>query len=202
MYIPPHYQSQDPATLHAFMRRYSFATLVSQVEGRPFATHLPFVVREDAGQLLLSAHVSKANPQWRDLCAQTALVIFAEPHAYVSPRHYDRPLNVPTWNYVAVHAYGKARLLPDLASSLAALEEMIDTYEPAYRAQWESLPQEYKHRMAAGIVAFEIVVEELQGKEKLSQNKTEAEQARIRDAFAASADPQVQAIAEYMRPRV
>lgn len=200
MYIPPHYQSQDPALLQAFMRRYSFATLVSQVDGRPFATHIPFVVREDSGQLLLRAHLSKANPQWRDLCAQTALVVFAEPHAYVSPRHYDRPLNVPTWNYVAVHAYGQARLLPDLAASLAALEEMIDTYEPAYRAQWEALPDDYKHKMAAGIVAFEIVVTELQGKEKLSQNKTEAERGRIRDAFGASEDAQARAIAAYMRP--
>ena len=133
-----------------------------------------YVGREDGATLHLSAHLARANPQCKTLTDQTALVIFAEPHAYVSPSHYDRPLNVPTWNYIAVHAYGRATLLPDLAASLAALEAMIDHFEPSYRSQWEGLPDDYKHKMAAGIVAFEIAVEELQGKEKLSQNKTEA----------------------------
>lgn len=198
MYIPPHYQSHDRAALLAFMRRYSFATLVTQVDGRPFATHLPFVVREEGEQLFLGAHVSKANPHWKTLTEQPVLVIFAEPHAYVSPSHYDRVQNVPTWNYIAVHAYGRAALLPDLNASLAALEAMIDQYEPAYRAQWEGLPMEYKTKMAAGIVAFDIRVEELQGKEKLSQNKTDAERARIAETFAQSEDAQARALAGYM----
>jgi transcriptional regulator len=198
MYIPPHYRAADSASLLAFMRRYSFATLVTQVEGRPFATHLPVVLREDGATLHLSAHLARANPQCKTLTDQTALVIFAEPHAYVSPSHYDRPLNVPTWNYIAVHAYGRATLLPDLAASLAALEAMIDHFEPGYRSQWEGLPDDYKHKMAAGIVAFEIAVEELQGKEKLSQNKTEAERARITQAFAEGDDAQARALAAYM----
>jgi transcriptional regulator len=202
MYIPSYFQALDRNDVLAFLRQYSFATLVTQVDSRPFATHLPFTVHEEQDGLRLCAHLAKGNPQAAALGGQTALVIFAEPHAYISPSHYDRQLNVPTWNYVAVHAYGQVRLLPDLAASLAALATMIDVYEPAYRTQWEGLPEDYKNNMAAGIVAFEIAVDELQAKEKLSQNKTAAEQARITAALGASQDAQANAIAAIMAKRV
>nr|WP_262902615.1 FMN-binding negative transcriptional regulator [Pontibacter aydingkolensis] len=95
-----------------FMREFSFATLVTIQDNKPFATHLPFVVENRNEQLILQTHVAKQNPQWKDLKAgQEALVIFQEPHAYISPALYEKQLNVPTWNYCAVHAYGKPTII-------------------------------------------------------------------------------------------
>ncbi len=111
MYVPGHFRVDDPETLRAFMRAHAFATLVTVVDGAPFATHVPFLVDdakggEEAAGLVLRAHVARANPQWRTLEEQDALVIFSGPHAYVSPAWYGAAESVPTWNYTAVHAYG------------------------------------------------------------------------------------------------
>ncbi|HRI58716.1 MAG TPA: FMN-binding negative transcriptional regulator, partial [Saprospiraceae bacterium] len=114
MYTPSHFSFSEQGDIVDFMRRFNFATIMSQVEGLPFATHLPFVVEESSeGNLRLLAHFAKANPQWKSLEEQTALVIFSEPHAYISPSLYEKEQNVPTWNYVAVHAYGQATLITD-----------------------------------------------------------------------------------------
>jgi len=106
MYIPNAFREDDQATLVAFMRAHSFATLVSVVDGTPFATHLPLVISEESGQILLVGHLAKANPHWRALTASDSLVIFQGPHAYISPSLYEKRESVPTWNYIAVHAYG------------------------------------------------------------------------------------------------
>src|SRR6266487_3531020 len=109
MYMPERFREDDLPTLHALMRDYSFATLVTQHEGVPFASHLPLMLAADEGPYgALFGHMAQANPQWRDFDAsQDVLVIFQGPHTYVSPSWYEEdPTNVPTWNYAAVHAYG------------------------------------------------------------------------------------------------
>src|SRR5882757_4724441 len=113
MYVPSHNRMDDRAEQVAFMRQYSFATLVtSDSQAVPRATHLPFVVVEEGAQMRLVAHLARANPQWRDFTdAGEVLVIFQGPHAYISPNLYQRHPSVPTWNYAAVHAYGSLRLL-------------------------------------------------------------------------------------------
>jgi len=119
MYLPHHFTQTDTATLVAFMRQYAFATIVSEVDGKPCASHLPFVVEwKEDGTIQLLAHFAKANPQWQTLEGQTALVIFNEPHAYISPSLYDKELSVPTWNYIAVHAYGHDTLITEEANSI------------------------------------------------------------------------------------
>jgi transcriptional regulator len=199
MYIPAHFRAADRAELLAFMRRYAFATLVSAGEdGRPEATHLPFLIEERDGEVFLLAHLARANPHARLLEGRPALVIFAEPHAYISPALYDKELNVPTWNYLAVHAYGPARLLDGETEGRALLEKQIMAYEPAYRQQWDRLPEGYRRGMLQGIVPFEIRVEELQGKKKLSQNKTGDERERIRAALEGSGEEVARAVGEYM----
>ncbi len=182
-----------------FMQQYSFATIVSQHDGRPIATHLPFVVARQGDELLLSSHFARANKQWEALANGEVLVIFSEPHAYISPAHYDKIESVPTWNYLAVHAYGRAVLVHDEAQSLEILEKTIMFYEPAYRDQWAQLSPEFKQKMMKGIVAFEVHITELQGKKKLSQNKTTAERTRIAEALSASPDAAARAIAAYMQ---
>ncbi|MVN77495.1 FMN-binding negative transcriptional regulator [Hymenobacter sp. HMF4947] len=198
MYTPPAFRFADQPEQVAFMQRYSFATLVTVSGGQPVATHLPVVVSVQGGEVRLLSHLAKANPQWRDLANQVALVIFSAPHAYISPTHYDQERSVPTWNYVAVHAYGRAQVVTEEARTFEILEATIACFEAAYQPQWERLPAEYKTKMAAGIVAFELVVTDLQAQKKLSQNKTAAERARIQASLAGSPQPAEQDLAAYM----
>jgi transcriptional regulator len=102
MYIPPHFRQHDPEAAIAFMKRHPFAVIVSNGAEAPLATHLPFHTSEENGSIVLTAHFAKANPQWKTL--SDVLVIFSGPHAYISPSNYEKEENVPTWNYIAVHA--------------------------------------------------------------------------------------------------
>jgi len=199
MYIPKLNSMEDVAEAVAFMQQYSFATIVTAKDNLPVATHLPFVIIQRNDTVFLRSHFARANEQWMQLDSQSVLVIFSEPHAYISPVHYEKELNVPTWNYVAVHAYGRTTLLDDTAQAYELLEATINTYDPAYQAQWNNLPQDFKLKMIKGIVAFEIEVTDLQGKKKLSQNKTAIEQQRIIDHLSASNNTQEQDIAAYMK---
>src|SRR5581483_3528825 len=111
MYILPFNEFPDRKEVIAFMQRYSFATIVTMLDDKPFATHLPFLVKEENEKLFLYSHFAKANPQTKEIFDKQSLVIFTEPHAYISPTNYETEKVVPTWNYIAVHAYGKARIL-------------------------------------------------------------------------------------------
>lgn len=183
----------------SFMQRYSFATLVTVADGVPSATHLPFVVEQRDDKVVLISHLAKANPQSDELFNGKALVIFAEPHAYISPKHYEHEKNVPTWNYIAVHAYGTATLIESPEQKAALLAQTINFYEAAYMQQWQALPDDYKLNMMKGIVGFEIVVDDLQGKKKISQNRSEIEQQNIITELSNSADSAAKDMAGYMR---
>jgi len=198
MYIPKNFQLSDSEETIAFMQKYSFATIVTVIDGVPEATHLPFIVEQRDDKVVLVSHFAKANPQAAAIFNDTSLVIFTEPHAYISPSNYEKELNVPTWNYLAVHAYGKATLIDDKAEVTQVLEKMIGFYEADYLKQWAQLPDEFKFKMMNGIVAFEIIVADLQGKKKLSQNKTEVERQNIIESFSRSKDNNEQEIAVYM----
>ena len=201
MYIPKHFQADDTAQMHALMRRHNFATLVTQHEGAPFASHVPFLLdttRGSHGTLL--AHLARANPQWHDLAAgQAALVIFQGPHAYVSPSWYAAELSVPTWNYTAVHAYGSARMLEDREELYALLKALVDTHEAGFAQPWPmNLPDEYMSNMMRGVVGFEIAIEHLEGKLKLSQNRSVDDRRHVIAALAESPDPTTAAVADLM----
>jgi transcriptional regulator len=199
MYVPAHFSFSEQGDIVAFMRRYNFAVIVSQVDGLPFATHLPFIVEERGeGNIWLLAHFAKANPQWKNLEDQSALVIFSEPHAYISPSLYEKEQNVPTWNYVAVHAWGQARLIADEAGAFDLLEKQMQAFESAYLDQWSRLSQEYKNAMVKGIAAFEIPVEKLEAKWKLSQNKKPQEQLNIMSHLLENEDRVVRQVGEMM----
>lgn len=199
MYTPTHFKQEDPALNLAFMQRYNFATLVSLVDGVPFASHLPFVVETGTeGSWRLLAHMAKNNPQWQTLEEQTSLVIFAEPHAYVSPGLYEKELNVPTWNYIAVHVYGRARLITDTAEAFQLLEKQMQTYEAAYLDQWNRLPEAYKNALLQGITAFEIPVDKIEEKWKLSQNKSANDRQTVAAHLANSEDTAAAEVARYM----
>jgi len=179
MYIPKSFQFNNPAEKIDFMRRYPFATVITVADGQPLATHLPVVVEEKHGKLVLSSHFAAGNNQAHHIEANSSLVIFNEPNAYISPRQSDKRESVPTWDYIAVHAYGKCRIERNADTKLALLEKMICSYEPDYLQQWTSLSRHFRMSMLNGLIAFTMEVIDLQGQRKLSQNKTVAERLRI-----------------------
>jgi transcriptional regulator len=199
MFIPNTFAFENRAEKIAFMKQYSFATIITAKDNIPIATQLPFVIDERSDRLLLSAHFAIANEQTRYIEANTSLVIFAEPHAYISPAHYGKRESVPTWDYIAVHAYGKAKIIEEENIKIKALEQMIQRYEKEYMPQWESLSDKFKKGMMKGIVAFELEVTDLQGQKKLSQNKTETERKRIIDYLEKSENTIEKDIAIYIK---
>lgn len=198
MYIPKSNEVTDKNEAIEFMKRFSFATIITAKNNLPVATHLPFLVESRNGTIVLLSHFARANDQWKDLEESVILVIFSEPHAYISPSNYTKKLNVPTWNYISVHVYGEGKLISESSRAAKLLERTIDYYEDAYKLQWDSLPEEYKSKMLKGIVAFEIEVTSLQAKKKLSQNKTEEEQQKIIHLLSDSENTNEKLIADYM----
>lgn len=205
MYIPAWFREDNPVLLHDVMRQHSFAALVTIHEGRPFATHIPFLLDAASGEFgVLRAHLARPNPQSRDFGADDpgdageALVIFQGPHAYVSPTWYASLPNVPTWNYAIVHAYGVPRRLDDDAL-LATLRASVAQYEAPDSPL--ALSEDYLRDKMRGVVGLEIVIARLEGKFKLSQNQNEENQERVASRLAGSDDPQAQAVARQMQQR-
>jgi transcriptional regulator len=200
MYIPKHFAQEDQALLIEVMRAHSFALLVSTREnGEPFVTHLPFVVRDNADRVVIEGHMARANPHWRYLEKNArALIVFSGPHAYVSPSLYESKENVPTWNYIAVHAYGQVKLTHAMPDKHAAQTRLIDALEPAYHRQFDELSPTYMHGRMSAIVAFEFIVERLEGKFKLSQNRPMADRRNVAKVFAEGNDDQ-RAVSSWMR---
>jgi transcriptional regulator len=200
VYIPEHFRVRDHAIEMAFMRANPFAILISSTESGPFATHLPTVIRETAGQVVIRGHVAKANPHWRHLEQQpSCMTIFHGPHAYVSTSNYTARENVPTWNYGAVHVYGNARVFASAEDLQGVLHELIGTFEPAYGEQWASVSDAYRDRMLSHIVGFEIAVCRIEGKLKLSQNRTKEEQQNVIESLGKADDTAVSGTARLMR---
>jgi transcriptional regulator len=181
MYVPQHFVETDAAALAAFIDEHSFGTLVSTVDGNPFASHVPFLLDREAG--LLHCHVARANPQWRHFAAAPeVLAIFSGPHGYVSPTWYVDP-GVPTWDYAVVHVYGDARCIDDEVATRRHVEALAAKHERSSAAPW--VPN-YDSRRLAGIVGIEVRVCELQGKFKLSQNRSAADRSRVVERLLAS----------------
>jgi transcriptional regulator len=178
MYRPAEFREDDRGALYALIRAHGFATLVTVADGAPFASHLPLLLDEAHGALL--GHVARANPQWRHFGPGEAVAIFQGPHGYVSPSWYATAPAVPTWDYVAVHAYGRPRVIEDPAAVRRLLARLVASAESALPAPWSlDLPEDFLARMVHGIVAFEMPLDRLAGKRKLSQNRSPADRAGV-----------------------
>jgi transcriptional regulator len=202
MFTPNSFKFDNEAEKIAFMKQYSFATIITANDHIPIATQLPFFIDDSSGKLVLSSHFAAANEQAGLIEASTSLVIFTEPHAYISPSHYDKWESVPTWDYMSVHAYGKAKIIEDEHGKTKALEQMIMFYEKDYLQQWKTLPDKFKSGMMRGIVAFELEVSDLQGQKKLSQNKTAAERQRIVEQLERSNHTVEKDLAKYIQDTI
>jgi transcriptional regulator len=177
--------------------------LISQEGSEPVASHLPLLLDPNAGPNgRLIGHMARANSQWRSAAGQSVLVIFAGPHAYISPSWYEADSVVPTWNYAAVHAYGRLRLIENSVAVLGIVRQMVTRYEGSRETPWslDSQPAEFIERMLAAIVGFEIDIERLEGKWKMSQNQPAERQEKVVRALLESTNPEERQVARIMRP--
>lgn len=172
MYVPPSFEVSSTEWVQALANAYPFGLLVTCPGDLPQITHLPMLVeRRDGGALAVLGHVARANPHADAIeSGAPATAIFEGPHAYISPRWYAQPLrSVPTWNYAVVHASGRLRRMDerDMLDRLVAVFE-TDAGEPW---RFEDVDTDYAQKQLRGIVAFELLVEQLIGKSKMSQNR-------------------------------
>ncbi|MEM7359928.1 MAG: FMN-binding negative transcriptional regulator [Pseudomonadota bacterium] len=174
MYIPEHFAMTDADEVFAFVSANAFGQLISQVDGRLFSSHIPFLVSDDRKHLL--AHVARANPQWRNLEGQEVLATFQGPHDYVSPSWYQTPGLPPTWNYQAAHIYGRCRLIEDPEQLKSIIDRLTDQYESSFEQPW--VP-DYKSSMLRGIIGLELTITDLQAKYKLSQNRSDEDRSGV-----------------------
>lgn len=172
MYIPNIYKNENQESITAFLRENSFGILINQTNGKMWATHIPLElgINKD-GKTILEGHISKENPQWKGFAENDQiLAVFSGPHSYISPSWYDHE-NVPTWNYIAVHVYGKIKIIEG-DEVIESLKKLVDKYEQNSQnpVRIEDL-SEKTMMQSRGIVAFEIEIEEIQAQQKMSQNR-------------------------------
>jgi transcriptional regulator len=202
MYIPPAFRDDDLASLHATMRAARLATLVTATAEGLMATPLPLILDEAEGPHgLLYGHVAKANPQWKAAPLGDAMAIFMGPDAYVSPSWYATKREtgkvVPTWNYVAVHAYGPVEFFDDEDRLLALVTRLTNLHEQPRAEPWavSDAPEAFIRSQLRGIVGLRMPITRLDGKRKLSQNRSAEDRAGVVEALSKSDDAMDRAVA-------
>jgi transcriptional regulator len=205
MYTPAHFQVDDRGKIGAVIKANSFATITTAAPGGLITTHLPFLYDETAGPHgTLFAHMARANSHWQEFAAGgEAIVVFQGVHGYISPTSYasyPATPHVPTWNYEAVHAYGVPRIVDDSARTLELLEQTVRAFEtPGSSYSSLAQPAGYVERMARAIVAFEIPITRIEGKLKLSQNRSKDDALSACVALEKSGNPDALKLAAAMR---
>jgi transcriptional regulator len=201
MYVPSHFAQDDTSKLYDAIERYSFATLVSTSSGGMEASHLPLLLDRAAGtQGTILGHMARANLQWKGAAGQEVLAIFSGPHAYISPQWYEAAQVVPTWNYMAVHAYGRLELIDDDVEVKSLLERTVETYEASQPRPWRmDEPPEFVARLLKQIVAFRIPISRLEGKWKLNQNRPQEQRERVIAQLSRQGDENAMQIVNLMK---
>ena len=179
MYSPTYNQIDKQVDVVDFMRANSFALLVTGTGGTLHGSHLPVMVQERGGRIVLDMHMARNNPQWQEFFDDEVMVVFFGPHAYVSPRWYEEKERVPTWNYASVHAYGVPGIVEDEAAKQASQRRLVAAMDPQWLPKFDALRPQYVKSMLEGIVNFEIAVTRLETRWKLSQNRGRREQELI-----------------------
>lgn len=200
MYIPDLYKNENQTEIRNFIHENGFALLINNVDGKPWATHIPLLLETNSdGKELLVGHVSIENPQAQSLQNDSeVLAVFSGPHAYISSSWYDHE-NVPTWNYIAVHVYGTIRIL-NYEETITSLKKLVDKYESESEnpIRIEEL-SEKTMRQARGIVAFEIAITSIQATKKLSQNRDAKNYATVISELEKRNDSQSVSVANEMK---
>ncbi len=200
MYIPSSNKEDNLEALHHLMRAYNFATLITSDNGTPFATHTPFMLDSTRGAYgTLVSHMARANPQWQHFTtAHEVMVMFQGPHAYISPAWYTAEFSVPTWNYAVAHAYGIPKIIEDQGAIQQILDELVSHHEASMPQPWTFNWSAYHINLTKAIVAFEIEITRLEGKFKLSQNRSQIDQQGVINGLNHSPFEADHAVAEMM----
>ncbi|MDQ6923296.1 MAG: FMN-binding negative transcriptional regulator [Pseudomonadota bacterium] len=203
VYQPPSFVPRDAAPMEHVIRDYPFATLVTARAPEPQISHLPLLFHsapEPNGVLI--GHMARANPHWRRFADGPTVALFHGPHAYVSPSWYAEPEKaVPTWNYAVVHVHARVELVEDRAVTLAILHEMIERFESGRAAPWRlQLEGQELKAMVNAIVAFRLLIERVDTKLKLSQNRSVTDRQRVVAALRAERTAEASATADWMQP--
>lgn len=206
MYLPAAFHDQDIERLQQQMQDCRLAIVVTHGDSGLQASHVPLLLDRAAGPFgTLRGHLARANPQWQDLAnGSEALVIFSGADAYVSPNFYPSKAEhgkaVPTWNFLAVHATGTAEVFSDAERLRALVSQLTDRHEAGQAKPWavNDAPTDYLQSMLKAIVGFELPINRLEGKRKLSQNRSAEDIAGVRQGLAASIDPLDNAVAQLM----
>ena len=202
MYIPAHNRVEDRGTINAFIHAYGFATVITNRDNAPFASHLPILLNESAGTL--RSHMARANEQWRHFAPEReVLCIFHGPHAYITPSWYVQQHEVPTWNYAAVHVYG----MPRIVDEHDALKQIVIDTTNKYEAR---MPQPFKltltdaeiDRMLRGIVGFEVEITRVEAKFKLGQNRSAEDREGTVRGLASSGHLPSMELAEFTKAQL
>jgi len=199
MYSPAYNRLEDRTEMVAFMRANSFAVLVTGTGGTLHASHLPVMIHEHGKDIVIDTHMAKNNPQWKEFFDDEVMVVFAGPHAYVSPRWYEERERVPTWNYAAVHAYGIPKVVADAKAKYESQRRLVAALDPKWLPQFDALRQEYVDSMLNGIVNLQIAVTRVETRWKLSQNRSRREQELIAEQLERSDDAMDRALAALTR---
>ncbi len=208
MYLPSAFHDQDIQRLQQQMEDSRLAIVVTHGENGLLASHVPLLLDRSAGEFgAVRGHLARANPQWRDLeNGSEAMVIFSGADAYISPNFYPSKAEhgkaVPTWNFLAVHAYGTAEVFSDAERLRSLVSQLTDRHEASQQKPWavDDAPADYLQSMLKAIVGFELPIARLEGKRKLSQNRSAADIAGVQQGLAASTDPLDNAVAQLMTP--
>ncbi|PVX46710.1 PaiB family negative transcriptional regulator [Flavobacterium sp. 103] len=199
MHIPDLYKNEDKEAIRTFLKANAFGILINQTNGKLWATHIPLELEINiAGEEVLMGHISKENPQWTAFESNNqVLAVFTGPHSYISPSWYDHE-NVPTWNYTAVHVYGKIKIIEGDAV-INSLTKLVDKYEQNSKCPVRVADLSKKTMMQTrGIVAFEIKIEEIQAQNKMSQNRDDKNYSNIISELEKTENPQSMAVAKEM----
>lgn len=205
MYVPSSFAETDQSVLHQFIEQHSFATLITHRESEPFASHLPLLLDRDSGkQGQLLGHFAKANPQGKTTPHEQILAIFHGPHAYISPTWYEAANTVPTWNYQAVHVYGRYTAINDPDELKAVIEKTVTFYEASEKTPWsiQNSDPDFIDQLLQGIVGFKIEIERIEGKFKLSQNHPVERREKVIKALTEQRHDDSQAIAALMQSQL
>tara|TARA_R110000824_G_scaffold114339_2_gene264797 strand:- start:62 stop:691 length:630 start_codon:yes stop_codon:yes gene_type:complete len=199
MYRPKMFDVTDVTDMHAIIHANGFAALVTAGAQGMTASHIPLHLTDDGEFGLLWGHLAKANDQWQAFDGGAeALAVFGGPHTYISPTWYASEKSVPTWNYEAVHAYGRPRVMDDPEAVVARLASLTGQYEGTDDSAWSprTLPADFVAAQLKGIVAFEMRIERLEGKRKMSQNRKPEDVAGAIDGLKATGRPVESQVAE------
>jgi transcriptional regulator len=206
MYLPDHFRADDPDAIFDFVARHGFALLTTVHDGVPFTSHLPLLVERPGSSQgagphgTIIGHMARANPQWRDAAGQTGLVVFVGPHAYISPTWYAEPNTVPTWNYTAVHAYGRLAIDEDPQALKQIVARTTAYYEAGRNPEWNfDAGGTFVDGLVKQIVGFRMTVERWEAKFKLNQNHPQARRERVITALEAEGDSDGRKIATMMK---